>query len=97
MSCMRLQLSEVEKEAQKGLASAVGGSAGSLLDSCPPDLWPRLRRLLAASVSKACKVRLQHFQFCRAADAPADCDLSSKENSCIALCTAWSFRGQHSL
>ena len=39
----------------------MGGSAGSLLDSCPADLWPRLRRLLAASVSKACKVRPQHL------------------------------------
>ncbi len=33
--------------AQKGLSSSVGGPAGSLLDSCPADLWPRLRRLLA--------------------------------------------------
>ena len=52
-----LQLSEVEQEAQKGLTSAVGGPAGSLLDSCPADLWPRLRRLLASSVSKARQVR----------------------------------------
>ena len=51
-----LQLSEVEQEGQKGLSTSLGGPASSLLDSCPTDLWPRLRRLLAASVSKACKV-----------------------------------------
>lgn len=52
---MALQLGEVEQDARKGLSSSVGGPASSLLDSCPADLWPRLRRLLAASVSKACK------------------------------------------
>ena len=55
MGARPLQLGEVEQQAQKGLSSAVGGPASSLLDSCPVDLWPRLRRLLAASVSKACE------------------------------------------
>ena len=51
------QVAEVERGAERELQAAIGGPAAALLDSCPPDLWPRLRRLLSASLARASQAR----------------------------------------
>ena len=43
----------MQSAAEAQLAEAIAGPAISLLDSSPPDLWPRLERLYQSAVQAA--------------------------------------------
>lgn len=53
-----LQVAEVQAKAEKSLSGLIAVPASALFDSCPPDVWPRLGRLLTSSLAKASQVIL---------------------------------------
>ena len=50
------QVAEVTQQAEARLSEGVTGAAVALLDSAPPDFWPRAQRLHATAVQAADEV-----------------------------------------
>ncbi len=51
-----MQVSTVLKETEARLSESITGAAVALLDSAPPDFWPRAARLHATAVAAADEV-----------------------------------------
>ena len=48
----------MEEEAEKALHKSTSGPVIALIDKCPPDLWPRVIRVLRTALEKQVQVSL---------------------------------------
>ena len=69
---VRLQVAAVTSAAEAQLREAMTGAGMSLLDSAPPDLWPRLHRLHAAASATTTESAFSQLK-ARAAAASCAC------------------------